>query len=431
VGQVLCWAALWATKPSAALLAIPLARQLGLKLLVASFGVAGALCLAFLLWGPAEFWRGPVLYQLNSPMRLDGLTVTALLHNLTGHDLPTVVMAGATLALVAASFRRSEVGWAGSLGAAGAAQTGFFIFNKWGFANYYYLAGGMLWMAAAAAMGEAALWLRDSLVPEVLRPPSTAAATTAHLALPRIMVVMPAYHAARTLEATVAALPPDFPHERLLVDDASQDDTATLARSLGLTTLEHIRNFGYGANQKTCYNAALERGAEIVVMLHPDFQYEPASVPKLVAPLVAGEADIAFGSRFAEGADPRHGGMPSYRYWGNRLTTWWENLCLGSSFTELHSGMRAYRRAALLRLPYNDYADDFVFDSQLIIDAVRLGMRVSEVPIPTRYTTESSSTSIPASLRYVGVTAWLAAKAALARSLGRWPQRLAQEQPAS
>jgi hypothetical protein len=163
-------------------------------------------------------------------------------------------------------------------------------------------------------------------------------------------------------------------------------------------------------------------------MLHPDFQYEPAAVPKLVAPLLAGEGDIAFGSRFAQGADPRDGGMPNYRYWGNRITTWWENLCLGSHFSELHSGMRAYTRSALLRIPYGTYADDFVFDSQLMIDAMRLGLRVAEVPIPTRYTTESSSTSVYASLRYVAVTAWLALRAGSERWKRR-PLPALREQP--
>jgi glycosyltransferase involved in cell wall biosynthesis len=212
---------------------------------------------------------------------------------------------------------------------------------------------------------------------------------------------MPAYRAAGTLRQTVAAIPTGAAHELILVDDASPDATVDIARDLGIDIVVHEQNLGYGGNQKTCYATALERGADVVVMLHPDYQYEPKAVPLLLAPILAGYADMTFGSRFAGLSDPREGGMPRFRYVGNRLTSVLENLILGSRFTELHSGLRAYTRECLLALPFEDYADDFLFDSQLLIDAVTLGHSVVEVPIPTRYTKESSSISVAASLRYV------------------------------
>jgi glycosyltransferase involved in cell wall biosynthesis len=219
--------------------------------------------------------------------------------------------------------------------------------------------------------------------------------------MPKVVITMPAYRAAGTLRQTVAAIPNGAADELILVDDASTDDTAAVARELGIHVVVHDQNRGYGGNQKTCYATALERGAEIVVMLHPDYQYEPSAVPLLLAPILSGYADMTFGSRFAGLSDPRDGGMPLYRYVGNRLTSAVENLILGSRFTELHSGMRAYTRRCLSSLPFQDYSDDFLFDSQLLIDAVTLGLSVVEVPIPTRYTRESSSISVGASLSYI------------------------------
>jgi glycosyl transferase family 2 len=217
----------------------------------------------------------------------------------------------------------------------------------------------------------------------------------------RLIITMPAYRAVRTLEKTVRAIPSGIADELILVDDASPDGTAELARELGLRVYVHAVNRGYGGNQKTCYTEALRHHASVVVMLHPDYQYEPEAVPLLVAPILAGRADVTFGSRFAGLGEPLAGGMPLYRYVGNRITTFLENLMLGSRFTETHSGMRAYTREALLSLPFLRYSDDFVFDSQLLVDAVTSGLRVVEVPIPTRYTKESSSIALGASLRYV------------------------------
>lgn len=225
----------------------------------------------------------------------------------------------------------------------------------------------------------------------------------------RVVVTLPAYHAEKTLERTVADLPADVADELILVDDASSDNTAQLARDLGISVYVHPTNRGYGGNQKTCYSKALEGNADIVVLLHPDYQYDPKAVPLLIAPIVAGDADMTFGSRFAGLGDPIGGGMPRYRYWGNRVTTAVENAALGTRFSEMHSGLRAYTRDCLLSLPFLGYSDDFAFDAQFLVDAVVGGQRVVEVPIPTRYTKESSSISVIRSLRYVAhsmVYAW-------------------------
>lgn len=233
--------------------------------------------------------------------------------------------------------------------------------------------------------------------------------------MPRVVVTLPAYHAESTLAKTVADLPPGVADELILVDDASADNTAQLARDLGISVYVHPQNRGYGGNQKTCYTKALESGADIVVLLHPDYQYEPKSVPLLIAPILAGEADMTFGSRFAGLGDPREGGMPIYRFVGNRITTIVQNLILGSRFSEMHSGMRAYTRRCLMSLPFLGYSEDFSFDAQFLVDAVTGGQRVVEVPIPTRYTKESSSIGILRSLRYVTTGIGYAAKVTMRR----------------
>ena len=229
----------------------------------------------------------------------------------------------------------------------------------------------------------------------------------------KIVITMPAFQAEGTLEKTIADIPSGVADELILVDDASADGTVQLARDLGLRVYVHPRNRGYGGNQKTCYTKALEHGAEIVVLLHPDYQYDPKAVPLLVAPILAGQADMTFGSRFAGLGDPRKGGMPTYRFVGNRLTTIIQNLILGSRFTEFHSGMRAYTRACLETVPFLDYTDDFAFDAQFLIDAVTSGLRVVEVPIPTRYTKESSSISIVRSLKYIAASILYTARATI------------------
>jgi hypothetical protein len=240
---------------------------------------------------------------------------------------------------------------------------------------------------------------------------------------PHIFITMPAYRAERTVGQTVADIPQGLAAELILVDDASPDRTVERARDLGVRVFVHSRNRGYGGNQKSCYSIALEQQAEIVVLLHPDYQYDPKAVPLLIAPILAGDADMTFGSRFAGLGDPRSGGMPFYRYVGNRLTTLLENLMLRARFTEMHSGMRAYTRRSLLSLPFKGYSDDYLFDSQLLIDAVSSGQRVVEVPIPTRYTEESSSISLSRSLRYVGSSLLYCARKTRERGRrgSRWP----------
>ncbi len=220
----------------------------------------------------------------------------------------------------------------------------------------------------------------------------------------RVVVTLPAFMAEQTLAQTVREIPVELGAHVIVVDDASRDRTVEVARELGLTLFLHERNKGYGANQKTCYDEALRAGADVVVLLHADYQYDPKSIVRLVEPILAGRADFTFGSRFASGSDPRNGGMPLYRYWGNKFTTGTENLLLGTHFSELHSGFKAYRRSVLERLNYHAYSDDFVFDSQMIVDAVLSHIPIEEVPIPTRYTLESSSISVKRSLVYIGQT---------------------------
>ena len=219
--------------------------------------------------------------------------------------------------------------------------------------------------------------------------------------MPRVVITMPAFEAEQTLERTVMDIPSGVADDLILVDDASNDGTADLARRLGLQVHVHPANRGYGGNQKSCYSIALESGADIIVLLHPDYQYEPKAVPLLIAPILAGDADMTFGSRFAGMGNPLSGGMPLYRFVGNRITTITQNLTLGTRFTDMHSGMRAYTRTCLQSLPFLGYSEDFFFDAQLLVDAVTSGQRVVEVPIPTRYTAESSSISVRRSLEYI------------------------------
>ena len=245
----------------------------------------------------------------------------------------------------------------------------------------------------------------------------------------RVIVTMPAYKAAQTLEKTLRDLPVASFDDIILVDDASPDNTVEIARRLGIHTIEHRENRGYGGNQKTCYDTALARGADVVVLLHPDFQYDPKMVTDLVAPILAGEADFTFGSRFRRHwRDPLTGGMPLYRWLGNRLTTFIENLLLGTHFSEMHSGFKAYNRHFLESTPYRDYSDAFVFDSQMLVDAVlSRRFRIREVAIPTRYTAESSSASIYNSLKYILFTVLYA----LRRRVRRQPRGAADPRPES
>ena len=241
---------------------------------------------------------------------------------------------------------------------------------------------------------------------------------------------MPAYRAAQTVAKTVADVPAELAEHMILVDDASPDDTVQLARDLGLRVYVHTENRGYGANLKTCYLKALEGAADVVVVLHPDYQYDPKAVPLLIAPILAGDADMTFGSRFAGTGDPRSQGMPFYRFMGNRITTVIQNAMLGTRFTEMHSGMRAYTRDCLLSLPFLGYSDDFVFESQILVDAVIRRYRVVEVPIPTRYTGESSSLNLKGLFKYVWETIVHTARrtSRWGRRGRRWPRVAAERQ---
>lgn len=217
---------------------------------------------------------------------------------------------------------------------------------------------------------------------------------------PSIVVVMPAYNAALTLAETEASIPAGLVSKVILVDDHSHDDTVPVARELGVEVIVHPHNVGYGGNQKTCYMAALRQEADIVVMLHPDGQYAPELLPEMIAPIAAGEADMTLGSRFLRPGGPRIGGMPRYKIVANRFLTTVENYALGTHFSELHTGYRAYSRKFLETIPFLRNSNDFVFDTQVIAQAVAFEMRVEEVPIVTKYFPEASSTTIRQSVVY-------------------------------
>ena len=215
----------------------------------------------------------------------------------------------------------------------------------------------------------------------------------------RIVVVMPAYRAGRTLEATVRDLPRAIVDDIVLVDDASDDDTVAIARSLGLAVLLHPHNRGYGANQKTCYREALDRGADVVVMVHPDYQYDPRLVTAIAGMITSGVYDLVLGSRIL-GGGALAGGMPRWKYVANRLLTAFENVLLGTKLSEYHTGYRAYSKALLDALPWDRNSDGFVFDNELLAQAVVARWRIGEVSVPTRYHAEASSIDFGGSVRY-------------------------------
>lgn len=215
----------------------------------------------------------------------------------------------------------------------------------------------------------------------------------------KIVIVMPAYNAERTLERTYQEVPAAYRQHVVLVDDASRDGTVTLARSLGLTVVVHDRNRGYGGNQKTCYRTALDMGADIVVMVHPDHQYDASVIPDMVRPIEEGRADAVFGSRMLGGM-PLEGGMPMWKYVANIGLTALANIIFRRYLTEIHSGFRAYSRRYLETVRFMDNSDDFIFDTQIIAQGMACRLHFREVPIVTRYFPEASSISFRRSVKY-------------------------------
>ena len=221
----------------------------------------------------------------------------------------------------------------------------------------------------------------------------------------KVIVVMPAYNAARTLAQTYREIPLDIVDEVLLVDDKSSDETVALAREIGLIVFLHEKNLGYGGNQKTCYREALKRGAEVIVMLHPDYQYSPKLVGSLAGMIASGEYDIALGSRIL-GVGARKGGMPLYKYIANRFLTFLQNLLLSYKLSEYHTGYRAFARTVLENLPLEENSDDFLFDNEILAQGIYFNHRIGEVSCPTKYFAEASSIGFARSVKYgLGVLA--------------------------
>ena len=226
---------------------------------------------------------------------------------------------------------------------------------------------------------------------------------------PKVVVVMPAYNAGRTLRMTYEELPKEAVHLVILVDDGSTDRTLEIARELGLEIFVHNKNYGYGANQKTCYTEALKAGADVVVMVHPDYQYDPTLVPQMIEPIGRGEADIVLGSRLKAGSALAQG-MPWWKFVANRFLTWIENRVFGLSLSEYHTGYRAFRREVLETVNFTANSDGFVFDQEIIAQAVAARFRIAEIAVPTRYFAEASSAGVAAStvygLRILAVLFW-------------------------
>jgi glycosyltransferase involved in cell wall biosynthesis len=235
---------------------------------------------------------------------------------------------------------------------------------------------------------------------------------------PNVVVVMPAYNAGRTLRLTYEELPKDTVNLVILVDDASTDGTLDVARQLGLSIFVHNRNYGYGANQKTCYTEALRARADVVVMVHPDYQYDPTLLPQLIEPIVRGEADVVLGSRLKSG-DAVAQGMPWWKFVANRFLTGVENRAFGLSLSEYHTGYRAFRREVLETVNFAANSDSFVFDQEIIAQAVAARFRIAEIAVPARYFPEASSAGFVTSsiygLRILSVLFWF--------KLNRWGLR--------
>ncbi|PCI54486.1 MAG: glycosyl transferase family 2 [Alphaproteobacteria bacterium] len=243
----------------------------------------------------------------------------------------------------------------------------------------------------------------------------------------KIVVVLPAYQAGRTLEKTYRAIPHDSIDEVILVDDASSDDTVEVANALGIRVIVHEKNLGYGANQKTCYAEALKLGADVVVMLHPDYQYEPRLSVTLASMVASDIYDVVIGSRIL-GNGTKAGGMPRYKYYANRVLTFFQNVMMGAKLSEYHTGYRAFSRHVLLSIPILANSNDFVFDNEMLCQIIASKFRIGEVSCPTRYTPDASSIGLWDSIIYgIGVlkncilyTAW---------KIGLFTPKIYQENP--
>ena len=216
----------------------------------------------------------------------------------------------------------------------------------------------------------------------------------------KVIVVMPAYNAAKTVEKTVRDIPEGTVDEVILNDDNSTDNTVQIAKELGITVLQHEQNKGYGANQKSLYDAALEKGADVIVMVHPDYQYDPRVIPSAVGFLANDICDMIMGSRIRTRKETLECGMPIYKYLSNRFLTTVENFSMGQNLGDFHSGFRAYTRQVLETVDYHKNSDDFVFDTEFLAQAVYHGFRLGDIPIPTRYFAEASSINFRRSLKY-------------------------------
>jgi glycosyltransferase involved in cell wall biosynthesis len=233
----------------------------------------------------------------------------------------------------------------------------------------------------------------------------------------KVIVVLPAYNAAKTLEPTIDEVPRDVVDDIILVDDQSKDDTVEVSKRLGIKTVVHSKNRGYGGNQKTCYQTALEHGADIVVMLHPDYQYSPKLLAAMASMIAYGEYDCCLGSRILGGTALR-GGMPIYKYLFNRFLTLIQNILMTQKMSEYHTGYRAFSSEILKTLPLDRNSEDFLFDNQMIAQIMFFGFRVGEISCPTRYEADSSSISFSRSVKYgVGVL-WVSMQYFLQKRLG-------------
>ena len=229
----------------------------------------------------------------------------------------------------------------------------------------------------------------------------------------KVVIVMPAYNAAKTLEKTYAEIPKGSYDEIILVDDASKDTTVELAKKLNLIVVEHQKNKGYGANQKSCYKNALEIGADVIVMLHPDYQYDPRIVPNIALPIIEDQADIVLASRMIRDpliGGPIKGGMPIYKFIANRFLTFIENFALGTYFSEFHTGYRAFSRKVLESIPFTENSDDFIFDNEIIVQGIIKKFRFKEIPVTTRYFRDASSVNFIRSIKYGTQVIWTSVK---------------------